>query len=190
MSQFPPVSQDFQMPAVPPAWPKVIGIISIVLGSLGLLCNACSLGGSALSGSLVQMMPPEAQADMQRQLQAQSSPLTMGLAAVGVLVSVLLIAAGATTLQRKPLGKVLHLAYGALGLLIAIGSIGAGIVAANQLAASEPDAAKAAATRMGGIIGAGVGGCVGGLYPLFCLVWFGVVKRNASMGGEIQDSIV
>lgn len=191
MSQFPPTSQDFSIPAEPPAWPKVIGIISIVWGSLGLICNTCTLGATALMGSLVQMVPPEQQAEMQRQMQAQSGVANMAIAALGLVLSLVLIFAGVCTLRRQAIGRTLHLAYGAIGLVLTLVGAGLGIVAANKLATGAADPAQAQQARVGGLVGAAFGGCLGMAYPLFCLVWFGFVKRTPeSMGSDVQEPMV
>jgi hypothetical protein len=191
MSQFPPVSSDFQIPQPPPAWPKVIGIISIVLGSLGVICNACSLGGNAIASSFTQMMPPEQQAELQAQLQASASPLNLALAAVGILIAILLIVAGVFLVQRRPLGRTLHLIYAGIGLILAIAAVGIGIQTANAMAANAPDPTQAAAQRMAGLGGAIVGGLVGAAYPTFLLIWFLFIKRDAaSMGSSNQEPLV
>jgi len=191
MSQYPPTNQEFPVPGIQPAWPKVIGIISIVWGSLGLICNTCSLGGTAVMGAVAQIMPPEQQAEIQRHMQAQSGIGNMVVAGLGLAVSLLLIVAGVVTLQRRSLGRTLHLAYGTLGLLLTVAGIGLAVVAANQMAAAATDPAQAAQARVGGLIGGIFGGCLGAAYPLFCLVWFGIVKRTgASMGADTQEPIV
>lgn len=56
----------------PPSWPKVIGIISIVWGSLGVICNACGLFGQMAGDAFVNMAPPEQREQLKAQM-AQSS---------------------------------------------------------------------------------------------------------------------
>lgn len=206
MSQMPPpmpvepgvpsMSTDFRMLPMPPAWPKVVGIISIVLGSLGVICNVCSLVSGAAGSAFVGMAPPEQQEQMKQQMAASSGVGQMALYAIGVLVGLLLIAAGVFLLQRNTLGRVLHLAYGAIGVLFVLIRAGVGLASIPtviQNMSSNPQAAQqlAAMKPMMYIMVAGAF-CVGIAYPVFCLIWFGIVKRKDSdmTGGIPQEPIV
>lgn len=194
MSQFgqpvPPISSDFQPMAELPVWPKVIGIISIIWGSLGILCNTCAALGSLITPVFVNMVPPEQREEMQKQLAASMGLATVVVAVFGALIAILLIIAGIQTLKRQPAGRMLHLIYGVLGCLIAL--IGTAIGWSNsqaQIAGMPPEAANVA--RMGNLFGLAIGVCVGIAYPIFCLVWFGLVKRNSSdMGVADQEPVL
>lgn len=192
----PPTSSDFSMPAEPPSWPKVIGIISIVWGSLGLFCNACGmisqLGGNAMIG----MMPPEQQEAMKAQM-AAAGPAQLAIYVFGILITILLIVAGVLTLQRRPLGRLLHLAYGGLAVVLTL--ISAVVTFSGfdaQLAAMSKDpkmTPQAIATAKPAMYAtASVMICFFMLYPLFCLVWFGAIKRTQKdmTGGFDQEPIV
>ena len=95
MSQLPPTESafDMPMPAEPPAWPKVVGIISIVWASLGLLCGVCGTGWLLYMPTFAKSM----EAQMGPMPPAMSpSPAQLALMVLGVfgLVLVLLVASG------------------------------------------------------------------------------------------------
>lgn len=183
---------DIALPPEPPSWPKVVGIISIVVGALfGLGCNACGLAGTLGGSAMMSMVPPEQRASMQAQM-AAAGPAQIAVYAGGMLIGVLLIIAGIFTIQRKPLGRILHLAYGALAVLLTI--IGAAVGWSGmqaQMAAmkADPNLAQQAAAMQGGMyIGLAFGVCLGLAYPIFCIVWFGAIKRtHRDMTGGFEE---
>lgn len=191
-----PTSGDFSMPAEPPSWPKVVGIISIVWGSLGVLCNICGVIGQASGNFLMTMVPPEQQEAMKAQM-AAGGIAQIALYVVSALVSILLIVAGVTTLKRQATGRMLHLAYGAIGIVltiagtfIALKGIDAQIAAMSNNPNTPPQALAGA--KMGSYFGMAFGVCIGLAYPLFCLIWFGAIKRTHKdmTGGFEQEPIV
>ena len=111
MSQMntPQVSSDFDMPSAPPAWPKVVGIISIVLASLGLVCGVCGLiqNGMAFAQGGAEMQMPEGKT---MQMPAPSL-LSIVLMALGWLWSLMLLTAGIMTVKRRANGRTLHIVY-------------------------------------------------------------------------------
>lgn len=178
----------------PPGWPKVVGIISIVWGSLGVICNGCGVASSLSQDAMKNMLPPEAVAQ-NPQFSQPVSAAQIAVYVFGALLGALLIAAGILCVQRRPLTRPLHLVYGAVSTVVAI--IGAfvswGVMSQmmNSMpppAGSDPNAAAAQAAGMQmGMIGGLVGGlCFGLAYPVFCLVWFGAVKRTAASLGVAE----
>lgn len=190
---FPPPVEMGGMPVEPPVWPKVIGIISIVWGSLGTFCNACSLvmtvGMSSFMQGFMQQMPQAQQDQLKAQFAAQQSPLALGSVALGVIVSAVLLGAGIMTLRRTALGRTLHLVYGLLGLI----TVGIGIVVAWQVhqavtaaAGNTPQPPGAQFGMVGGMI---FGVCIGGAYPLFSLVWFGAMGKRPEVGAPTSEPL-
>lgn len=97
---------DGPWPGLPPkqsVWPKVIGIISTIWGGLGLVCLPVNIF-MALRMQVPQANNPVTFPDWYMQFQ------TVGYVA-GALFSTLLLAAGITLLQRKAVGRTLHLVY-------------------------------------------------------------------------------
>lgn len=168
-----------------PRWPKVVGIISIVWGSLSLLCGVC---GTAWATFGVSMVMP---ADQKIPPTVFISPAQLVLTAVSTMFAVVLIVAGATTVGRKPVGRVLHLVYASAAVLIFLIGIPLAIqqqaVAAQWVQDNPENPVAKSMTGAGGSVGQIVGWVFGGIiglgYPGFCLVWFGLVKRKPdSMG--------
>jgi hypothetical protein len=183
MNTIPPDAPDGMpyLPPEPPQWPKVIGILSIVWASLGLVCAPCGLIGPFI---WPMVMPPEMTKDG---LPPHMSvdPLLMGIQASGLLMAVLLLSAGVATLRRTAAGRTLHLVYGVLQLL----SMAPGIwithrlhVATQQWFADHPDSLFTKQQGGGGdagfIIQVALMIVLGAMYPAFILVWFGLVKRT------------
>lgn len=201
MSQFdsdttPSVNADFSVAGEPPAWPKVVGIISIVWASLGIVCNLCGVAGSAFQGAFLNMMPPEQQEQMRAQMAAGQSPLVLGTYVLGSVLAVELLVAGIATVRRRPIGRLLHLAYGAAGVLLVLLSTFAtwsamqAQLATMQQGASEVAKQQAAAMQGGMMFGMAFGVCIGLAYPAFCLVWFGVMGKRPEAGAMPQDPLV
>ncbi|MBX3359941.1 MAG: hypothetical protein KF705_00670 [Phycisphaeraceae bacterium] len=188
-----PQSPDFiDLPADPPVWPKVFGIISIVFGTLGLVCGGCGLAVMPFMGQLMgnvaegQDLPPAYQPNL----------ATMAYAGVGLLHAILLLIAGAVTVARKPVGRPLHLVYAALGIPLAIGGLfiqwklqQENIAWAAQADPNNPFAQQfnSPQSRMGNMLGMAFGAAMGLGYPLFLLVWFGLVKRKGSDMGQLPE---
>ncbi|MBL8762272.1 MAG: hypothetical protein JNL50_13320 [Phycisphaerae bacterium] len=190
MSQGSPPVLDYDIDAIePPRWPKAVGITSIVIGSIMVGCAGCGVVGLVVAPSLV----PE---DMKAQMPpSQASPGMLIHLAAGAISDILLIVAGAMTVGRKIAGRHLHLAYA--GFAIVLFGIGVWLqfqqqAIMQQWAAQNPDnpQAKAMSGPMGNIgliFGIAIGALFGVVYPVFLIIWFGMVKRTQeSMTGGIE----
>jgi hypothetical protein len=186
MTQFPdsvnPIEPEF---AEPPKWPKVIGIISIVWGVLTLGCLGCGvvgilmpmMAGSAMSDAFPDGMPP--------QMTQGPSVIMIVLLAIGFLLSLLLITAGAVLLTRKPAARWLHLVWAGASVLSTFGSMAMQMRQQQdmrQWIRDHPDTKFAQQQKafggIGEIVGWGVTLVFGLGYPVFCCVWFGMVKKE------------
>lgn len=180
----PPTDPDvLDLPPEPKSWPKVIGILSIIWASIGLLCAGCGVG-----------LMPVWRGMIEDQLKGAPPPPSMvfgtvdyALMAVGVALTFVLLAAGIATVMRKPAGRALHLAYGALSLPLLAANIWNAMqksAAMAQWAKDYPDnpiaQSQASGGQMGELIGYAFMLCFGLAWPLFCLVWFGLVKRSTA----------
>ncbi len=167
----------------PPGWPKVVGIVSIVWASLGLLCSVCGVASLAmmpqmLKGAEQQLGPmPDVM---------KPDPAQMIMAVVGMIGPVLLLIAGILTLSRKPAGRTLHLVYA--GVSLVLGMIGGGLAVRHQLAVEAWAAANSAdpwakqASSPFAWIGIVFGVGISLLWPVFCLCWFGLAKKRPEEG--------
>lgn len=177
--------------AEPKTWPKTVGIISIVWGALGLICGGCSLLGS-LGGSFVQQMAASnPQLAQQMQSMPPPSPLQIGTQALGMLVSVLLIVAGSMLISRKPVAAKLHLGWGVIAIVTTLAGALASIGPTKhqiqqsqaQMQASNPGGVPPGTMQGIEAMAYGMIGCftlVFLAYPIFCVIWFGFVKRGTA----------
>lgn len=163
-------------------WPKVIGIISIVWGGLLIACVGCGLGAQLIFAPMqAQMftdgMPPA----------ATNPPLLVYVSAIlGSIINVFLIIAGSLLLMRRPVARTMHLVY----VVVALASAALGIYAQLQMQAEitdwvqqNPDtqyAQQIGANAIGQVVGIVAGMLFGFAWPIFCLIWFGAVKRDSS----------
>jgi hypothetical protein len=176
---------DPQIELAPTSWPKVIGILSIVWGGLGLTCIACGIGGILLGPAL---MPAEMR-DGPLPPNMRVAPWQAGMFAVGFALSVMLIVAGVQTLRRNMAGRTLHLAWAALSILLTIVNIYFGwrqVIEVEQWIRDNPTSPFAKGPQMSRsasmtlVIGLN---CIGIIWPAFLLIWFGAVKRTKASFG-------
>lgn len=183
-----------------PGWPKVVGILSLVFGILGVTCGVAGVAMMPLmSGFMEGAMSANAGDTPPPPLMPEVTAVGYVSYGFGVLVNVLLIAAGAALLGRKPAGRTLHLAYGLLGVLAAFAGIFVQWQMQNEQAArmeawlaeygstefGQQMQAQQAMSGVSNMIGLAIGMVIALAWPLFCMIWFGVVKtRPEQMTGE------
>lgn len=190
MSQHPqpPVQSDFDLPAALPAWPKVVGIISIVLASLGLTCGTCGVGMLAFLPQILKMA--EQQMGPAPTVMFPG-PMLVGITALGVLWSVVLMVAGIMTVKRKPAGRIAHLLYAPVSVLLTIVSTAvnwqyqSGVSA--WAAANPTDKWAQQHNSTGSFVGMAIGVIIGLGWPIFLLIWFGVVKTRPEQMGVVEE---
>jgi hypothetical protein len=180
MSQLPPTESAFEMPMPnePPAWPKVVGIISIVWASLGLTCGLCFAGWLLYLPMFAKKM--EAQMGPMPPTMTPS-PAQMALMVVGVLWAIFLLTAGIATVSRKASGRTLHLAYAIGAILLTLPSLGLQVkqqMDTADWASKNPDSKWAQQSKAGPMIGLSVGAVMGFAWPIFCLAWFAPKKHS------------
>jgi hypothetical protein len=181
---FPPNSGVPELPPPLPTWPKVVGIISIGWGSLGIVCGGC--------GMIMPMIATGAMKGSGQELPPAMMPQgpQMVLMAVGLLLAVLLIVAGVATLNRKASGFAMHLGYALVSIPLTLLSLYFSWKQQGELAAwaaanpQNPMALQMSnpGQQMGQVVGMVFGGVLGLGYPVFCLIWFGLVKKVRDMG--------
>jgi MFS family permease len=182
---------DFELPDEPPRWPKVVGVTSIIFGALSLTCGGMGLVMMGLMPVLMKAVADQ-MGPMPDAMKPNAAMMVAGV--IGLGVAVLLIIAGIVTVQRKPAGRRLHLVYAVLG--IASTFVGLYLQLRHQAgfqqwAAQNPD--NLWAQQGGGVwqlIGLAFSIFLGFGWPLFCLIWFGLVKTRAEhmTGGEPEPA--
>jgi uncharacterized membrane protein len=169
----------------PPRWPKTVGVISIVWGSLGLCCNVVFGAFMAFQPALMKMAQDGGQfTDGLPPSMTQVSIPMMVLAALGLLLSIVLIVAGSTLAARNPAARTMHLAYAVLAVLLVAVSTYMQLSMQTELAQWVRDnpntmfaqqQSQQAAMRY---VGPALGILIGMAWPAFCLIWFGLVKKD------------
>jgi hypothetical protein len=184
-SQYEPVAEQ-------PGWPKGIGIFSIIWGSLGALCGVFGVVSTIAAPALMKMGEQQ-----NGPVPDVLKPPMIGaaLAAVGTLTAVLLIIGGVMVLRRKPLGRILHLAYAVLSLLLTGGSI---VVQFGQMQVQKQWVADNPGNKWAaqmhpelGLPMIAVMSLLSIAWPLFCILWFGIIKNKPnSMGVAVQKDYI
>jgi hypothetical protein len=171
----------------PPKWPKVVGIISIVWGVLGIVCNGLGIAGALLTPRMMKMaesgggmeggFPPQ---------MTQPNVLIAGLSVVSIFAGVALLMAGIFTVNRRPQGRTLHLGVAAVSLILLVLGIGYqwhNMTQIGEWVQANPDATFSQNySPMGSLIGMVVGVVLGGAWPTFLLIWFGALKKRPEIG--------
>ncbi|HVZ92986.1 MAG TPA: hypothetical protein VG797_00600 [Phycisphaerales bacterium] len=179
-----------------PKWPKVVGIISIVFGAIGLCCVGC--------GGILRAMPVFFAQQMAQQFPdgippaLTNPPPTVWLDMIfGLVVVVVLLISGVVLVLRNPAGRMLHLVYGVLGVISGTWGLYSGYQHQLEIAKwihDNPDTKFAQAQQgpgadIGFYIGMGLGILFAYSWPGFCLIWFGLVKKTReSITGTYQPA--
>jgi len=188
--QQPPGGQQPQQPyppggyyAPPPrsAWPKVVGVISIVLGCL---CTCVSLGGMAMKG--MQFASPgmaQPQVNLPPWMEVWSIIQTI----LSLILSALLVTGGILLLKRRPVSRPLHLIYALGDIVISVFGLLVSVPVLRQVfAQTNTGAAPKGAMVAVGIISGVVGATIALAWPVFLLIWFcrrKIVREVRSWGG-------
>lgn len=161
-----PMPVAYAVPVRSTAWPKVLGIISIVFAGLGLLSvpvNLFNVNANPVQKQVYDALPAWVTTYV-------NLSLIFSLPIVAVL-----LAGGTQTLRRKRLGRTLHLIY---GWLQAVGGI-VGLVIFFQI-----DTSGLAPAQQSAFLGFGLcGGLAGMVYPIFLLAWFHRAKIRDETAG-------
>lgn len=192
-----PQDPDLSVFDAPPAWPKVIGWISVAWGSVWLACSACGMVVALLFGggdSPFIKQAEEKMGPMPEVMKPHFDVLQIAMMAVGIVGLIVLICAGVATIRRSYAGRTLHLVYAGVSIVSSI--VGAIIGFQQQLRiktwveanSANPWAQQGSSAY--GMIGLVVGVTIGLCWPLFCILWFGLIKRTAESFGKVHDDVV
>ena len=135
-------------------------------------------------------MPPEVQEQVKGQM-AMVGPIDIGFMLLMAFISIFLLVSAILLVRRKPIAAKFHITYGIVATVVVIAHVAWGISRAddftqmmkqNPAAASGPMAGFANMSTSLTIITGVIMGVFRLAYPVFCLIWFGIVKKNADMG--------
>lgn len=176
-----------------PVWPKVIGIISISWGTLGLCCAGLGAFGFWMMGVAASQAASDPKAAMP-DVYANVPVAMWAQIGIGVLMALFLLVSGILLVMRSYPARMMHLVYGVLGVLTAAWGVFLQLQMQEQVdawCAANPDTMFAQNNASAGAItkylGVGIGLVFGMGYPIFCLIWFGLVKKTReSMTGGVE----
>lgn len=172
---------DPSLIAEAPGWPKVIGVLSLIWSIFGLTCMGCMVAGIFGSSFLINMAPPEQRANM---AQPPISVASIVLLFLGMGASVVLMIAAISTMRRSPAGRTFHLIWAALSLTVSVAALVEGLLHMPVLiewAKTQPKSntgAQMMGTQERIMINQLISTTISSVWPIFCLIWFGLVKRN------------
>lgn len=115
------------MPPAQTKWPTVFGIISIVFGAGGAICNFAGVFMVIFQEKFLRMvmggLPPGEAEKQIAAAQAGQPPagITMAVTGFAMLTSILLLVAGITCLRRRTVTRSLHMGWAVARTLVAIG---------------------------------------------------------------------
>ena len=146
-------------------WPLIIGIISIAFASLAIICSPASLAMQKLnpqSGEVFKGMPVWFDAYM------------TASCVVGVLMGIVLLAAGIMLVLRKPAARPLYLGYACPVVTCLIGIV-VSVLAFSGAGMEGP-------AKAGMYVGFACSVPLGLAYPIFLLIWFlrGSIAREVA----------
>jgi hypothetical protein len=114
----------------PAKWPKVVGVINIVLASLGLICYGCGSLNTILSPFFVGMIP-----EGQRPVTAQGAQLAIQIVqqCVATALSVWLLIAGIGLVKRRAWARAHCIGWSVVKIILALLSTLMGALFAQQI---------------------------------------------------------
>jgi len=176
--------------AEPPAWPKVVGILSIIFSTIGFTCSGVGMGTLYLLPGFMETAAANTGYPAPPTMEPSGG---MWLATfLSVSANVLLLVAGISTIARKPVGRTLHIVYAIAAIIIVFVSTYIQMDAQGELnqrmqayAEQHPDSpfaqqANSPAQAIGQLVGLAFGLTIALTWPLFTLIWFTLSKRGRS----------
>lgn len=184
-----PGGTDFQRPDTgkEPAWPKVIGILSIIFASLGLFCGVINVVMTASGfNETISSFSDEQSREFQESLKEQTGSIEAFGAVAGLVIAAVLLVAGITLIKRRmQLSRKLHLLYAAAAILLNVVTGVLMLMAVLNLEVPEGNqqARIMKATMLPSLL---LGSLFGLAYPAFTLVWFlrGKIARQCRQAGD------
>lgn len=175
-----------------PKWPKVVGIISIILASLGLVCGGLGTVWGIVAPGFIETALGEDGIPVPDGMKMHLTDYVIVI--VGMGLSVVLLLAGIAAVSYRPTTRVMHLIYGGASIPMTVWSyLNQSAKQANiaDWAKNYPDNEIAQGINQqsnggGQLIGLALMLLLGFGIPLFYLIWFGLVKTKPEQitGGD------
>lgn len=177
----------------PPGWPIPVGIISIALAGLGLVCGGLGLASMPF---LPKMMEGAMNGDPLPPTMV-FGPIDYAIGALGLAFAVVLLFGGIMLVGRRPIARPIHLIYALAAMPLSITQMVRGFDKQGQMAQWATDypnnemakAINSGATgqQIGEIFGLVLGVGIGIGFPLFLFIWFMLVKpKPTDITGTVE----
>ena len=158
-----------------PTWPKPIGIIAIILGSLGVLGGFWGMVAPKVMATMAANMPPEMAG--QFDVMNDFAGWTIASSLAGLVVAVALLVAGIGVLKQRRWGVTAIQAWAAVKMLLVVATsiLGYQIFQQTAVTMSQTQGMQAMPPGVMSTMGAlsiGVGLLWGWALPVFLLIWF------------------
>jgi len=154
-----------------PTSATVLGILNLIFAALGL----CGVGFAVIALAVIRnadaaggRLPLSLKLMQNNEIYRLFNIASIGL---GGIFAVLLAVAGIGLLRVRPWGRTLSIVYGVYGVLMSIATvtINLAMFAPELKLAQQAADVQGTAEAMSGMIGAGVNGCFGLIYPIALL---------------------
>lgn len=165
----------FDTPATNSSWPKVLGIIAIVLGALAAVGSCIGAGASFFAGAMVDLVPEGEASGLEGMMAWQSWLVGLSVLATGLGIG--LLVGGVGLVRRRPFAATACLGWAILKMVYVLASAFVGYqvnVAQFEVMQNDPNMAGMPAGFMGAVslFGATLGVLWGWALPIFMLIWF------------------
>ncbi len=184
-SAAPPTVQGEFVPTRPPSsWPTVIGIIAIVLGSLGSLANAWALIAPLVMEAFLGQMSNDPAFAAHLQVQKDHLGWSLSSAGVNVIASLLLVVGGTGLCMRRRWGPTTIKLWIPLRMFgVVLGCVTAYVMMQATLKVQAAQGATPPPGFMSGFAAASiaVGLLWGWAFPVFMIVWLSRTKIRAQV---------
>lgn len=193
-----------ELPPKPATWPKVVGIIFIVFGALGIMQGCMGVFSMLMLGTMAGMMPQGEGQQMFESIAAMQ-PWLVAVAMITFCIAIILLVAGIGVVMRKSWGRTTALGWAMAKMVLVVFS---GIVnymmqklqfeQMQEMMANDPNAAQTMPMAGSFMTWISIFTIVftiiwGWILPVFTLIWFSRSKIRSevvSWGGEsLEPSI-
>ncbi len=167
---------------LPSRWPKTIGIINIIFGSIGFLFGLLGVLYMIFMAKILQMTM-QSQPDMLAQMEEIDFSIIMGTQAlasgvVGILWSIILFSAGIMLVKRSRNARFTNMLWAVIRIFLAAAAVYLALVNTprwtehlQELADQGNEMAASMIGRSNLVVGISMALLFGLPYPLFLLIW-------------------
>lgn len=189
----PPIDAG-EIPQQPSAWPKVIGVITIIFGSLAILQGCVGAVSSLFMSSLSAIVPAE-QAAVYDAMEDLKPWMIIG-AVLALGLGILLLVAGIGLVRRRAWSPTACMVWAGIKMVFVVGYTILGDMAQQaqfeamqEMMQQDPNMPAAMPAMMGsfmqvfGVFTIVLGILWGWALPVFLLIWFARSKIKAEVAG-------